>query len=80
VADDRLQDQCLAGPVSDPARGQAEVLHARLAGAGDTELVTHADGEDRDGVLLGGYAADRVGEATDGPVLLGGHRDAGLRQ
>ena len=78
--DDRLQDQRLAGAVGDAAGGEAEVLHAGLAGARDAELVAHPDGEDRHRVLLGGDLADGVGEAADDAVLLGGDGDAGLRE
>ncbi len=78
--DDRLQDQRLAGAIGDPAGREAEVLHARLAGAREAELVAHAHREDRHRVLLGGDRADRVGKTAGDPVLLGGDRDAGLRE
>ena len=45
---------------------------------GDAELVAHADGEDRNGVLLCGDVADRVREAADDAVLLGGNGNARL--
>ena len=56
------------------------MLHARLAGAGDAELVAHAERVDRHRVLLGRRLANRVGETADHAVLLGGDGDAGLGQ
>ena len=60
MLDDRLLEQCLPGEVRNPARGEPEVLHAGLGGAGYSELVLHAEREDRYRVLLGRHLPDRV--------------------
>ena len=56
------------------------MLHARLTGAGDAELVAQADSEDRHRMLLRGHLAHGVRQAADDAMLLGGDGYAGLAE